>query len=521
MYADDTFLLLKGDNLTLRTAMDTFRKFELCSGLKLNVEKTQAASIGERRGSPEYLCPEVELNWTTSFTLLGIKFNTLNVKDCLELNLKNKITDISKLLGLYKQRNLSIIGKVTVIKTLAIPKLIHVLTVLPKPKPQFKKKLNEVFGMFLWNNKKGKINRNLLAQTLEEGGLKLTHIQSQLDALKIRWIRYLLVEDNDWTNIFQEITGLDDCNRILSLDSKSILRIAKHLKNDFWSDVLNSWAKLINVYETEEINKILHFSLWDSWYITSDNLKHRQEELMFWGCNKVADLFDESMNIISYNQFCNQFTHINFLDYASLIASMPADWKRVLTKETNKPDIGELDLFHQVIAEPKTCKFAYKCFIEDLITTKPHEVKWRESGINMSDEKRRLYNVLPYKCTKSTKLQAFQYKIIHRILGIGVFKKICNIAEDDTCTFCANEPETLLHVFVECPVVRKFWETLCTWLEAYIDLVNKLDQVTIMFGDTDQPRATDDQILHFPLSIQKTPSMPCRHQIDVANRIQY
>lgn len=176
MYADDTFLLLKGDSLSLRTAMDTFRKFELCSGLKLNVEKTQAAWIGERRGSPEYLCPEVELNWTTSFTLLGIEFNTLNGKDCLELNLKNKIIDISKLLGMYKQRNFSIIGKVSVIKTLAIPKLIHVLTVLPKPKPQFKKKLNEVFGMFLWNNKKGKINRNLLAQTLEEGGLKLTHM---------------------------------------------------------------------------------------------------------------------------------------------------------------------------------------------------------------------------------------------------------------------------------------------------------------------------------------------------------
>ncbi len=70
--------------------METFTKFHLCSGLKLNVDKTQVAWLGERRGSPDYLCPEIELNWTTSFTLLGIKFNTLDVSSCIEINLENK-----------------------------------------------------------------------------------------------------------------------------------------------------------------------------------------------------------------------------------------------------------------------------------------------------------------------------------------------------------------------------------------------------------------------------------------------
>jgi hypothetical protein len=213
--------------------METFRKFHLCSGLKLNVEKTQVSWLGERRGSPDQLCPDLNLNWTTSFTLLGIKFNILNIKDTLDLNLENKITDITKLLNLYKHRNLSLMGKVTVIKTLAIPKLIHILTVLPNPTSQFISKLNEVFSIFLWKNKKGKINRNLLAQTLEEGGLKLTHIQSQIDALKIRWIRYLLLEENEWTNIFQSIVGIYDYHSILRLDPKSILSIAKKIKTLF------------------------------------------------------------------------------------------------------------------------------------------------------------------------------------------------------------------------------------------------------------------------------------------------
>ena len=483
MYADDTFLLMEGDERSLKVAMETFRKFHCCSGLKLNVEKTQIAWLGERRGSPDQLCPEIELNWTTSFTLLGIKFNTLDVNATLELNLENKITDISKLLGLYKPRNLSIIGKVTVIKTLAIPKLIHLLTVLPNPKSSFITKLNEVFSMFLWKNKKGRINRNLLAQTLEEGGLKLTHLQSQIDALKIRWIRCLLLEDDVFTNIFQSITGLDDCNRILRLDSKSILNIAKKINNTFWSDVLKAWATLTDVYIVDAVTKTLQFSLWDSWYIKSDNLKHHQAELMFWGCRTVADLFDEAMNIISYNNFCNQFMNINFLDYASLVASLPVQWKRILSRETHKPEIIESDLSYKIISEPKTCRFVYKCFIEALPTDKPHELKWRNKGIVIPDDTWKLYNALPYRCTKSTKLQAFQYKITHRVLGIGVFKKICKIVEDDACTFCAGAPETLVHFFVECPVVKTFWGTVRTWLDTHLDIANHLEPATILFGD--------------------------------------
>jgi hypothetical protein len=332
--------------------------------------------------------------------------------------------------------------------------------------------------------KKGRINRNLLAQTQEEGGLKLTHIQSQIDALKIRWIRCLLLEDNDWTNIFQTTTGLDDCDSVLSLDPKSILNIVRKTKSSFWRDVLKSWAKLVEVYKMGEVNKLLQFSLWDSWYIKSNNLKHLRAELTLRGCKIVADLFDDSMNIISYNNFCEQYTHINFLD-ATLMTSLPAQWKRLLLRETRKPEFVEPVLVQHVLTKPKTCKFAYDCFVKSLPIVKPHEVKWGQKGINITDMEWKIYNALPYKCTKSTKLQAFQYKVIHRVLGTGVFKHMCQIIDDDACTFCAEEAETLLHLFAECPVVKAFWETLWVWLGTYLDLISELNQITIMFGDVD------------------------------------
>ena len=57
----------------------------------------------------------------------------MNLEEIVESNFLTKILDIEKLFNLYKRFNLSIIGKVTVIKTLSLPKLVYLLTVLPNP----------------------------------------------------------------------------------------------------------------------------------------------------------------------------------------------------------------------------------------------------------------------------------------------------------------------------------------------------------------------------------------------------
>ena len=231
-YADDTFLLLKGDARSLRVAIRTFQEFYRCSGLKLNVDKTLVSWLGRKRGSLEYICNDLNLKWTTSFNLLGIQFNSLDVNSSLKANLEGKLTRISRILQQYGRRNLTILGRVTVVKTLAIPQIVHILSIFPSPDVGFINKLNEMISMFVWNNKKGKINRNLLAQDYEEGGLKLTHIRSQIEALKLRWIRrYLLLENEEWTHIFQTVSRIEDIDRIFTLDPKSVVSIASKIKN--------------------------------------------------------------------------------------------------------------------------------------------------------------------------------------------------------------------------------------------------------------------------------------------------
>jgi hypothetical protein len=79
-----------------------------------------------------------------------------------------------------------------VIKTLALPILTQVLSVLPNPPKETLIDIQNILFRFLWNNKRDKIKRKVIMNNYEEGGLKLPHIESYCYALKMSWIQKLL-----------------------------------------------------------------------------------------------------------------------------------------------------------------------------------------------------------------------------------------------------------------------------------------------------------------------------------------
>ena len=97
-YADDTFLLLDGEEGSLREALNIFRNFHLCSGLRINVEKTCAVWVGRDSLQKQPICEDLGLQWTRSFKLLGIKFDVDNLDRMVQLNLDDKLTEIEKVL---------------------------------------------------------------------------------------------------------------------------------------------------------------------------------------------------------------------------------------------------------------------------------------------------------------------------------------------------------------------------------------------------------------------------------------
>ena len=80
------------------------------------------------------ICSDYDLQWTNQpVPALGMVFSN-NTKEIICLNYEPQLKKAQNLLNIWQQRNLSLIGKITITKTLALSKLVFVFTSLPYPK---------------------------------------------------------------------------------------------------------------------------------------------------------------------------------------------------------------------------------------------------------------------------------------------------------------------------------------------------------------------------------------------------
>ena len=86
-----------------------------------------------RGNSEQVFWEELNLCWDNSeLTVLGVKF-TNKLREITEMNYLPKIEEMKKLCLNWSKRILTPIGKITVIKSLALSKINHLILSLPKP----------------------------------------------------------------------------------------------------------------------------------------------------------------------------------------------------------------------------------------------------------------------------------------------------------------------------------------------------------------------------------------------------
>ena len=254
-YADDTFCLLDGSNKSLNTVLSIFKKFEQLSGLKINVDKTQIVWLGSKTGSEERMGHQ-GLKWVEKFTLLGITFS-VRLCEIDDLNYKDKLMDVEKVLLRFGKRHITLLGRITVLKTLAIPKLVHALTVLPPPSTEILTRLKQLITCYLWQNGKAKVSAWQLAQKIENGGLKMTHLETYIQTLRLSWIKRLTSARDGWQNLFYTNLNIESNEHIWELDRISLTKLEKQISNPFWKSVIMSWKKIVEIKSEDDSTEIL------------------------------------------------------------------------------------------------------------------------------------------------------------------------------------------------------------------------------------------------------------------------
>ena len=138
-------------------------------------------------------------------------------------------------------RNLSIMGKVTVEKTLSLPILVHILTVLSNPPDCVFQDIDTVIYRFIENGKIDKIKRSVLIATYENGGLKVPNAKLFAESLKLTWLKKVsdVNNSNHW-----KILLIDELESYVGEKFWSEGLKTKSFSNPFRQNILEIWSNI-------------------------------------------------------------------------------------------------------------------------------------------------------------------------------------------------------------------------------------------------------------------------------------
>ena len=322
--ADDTTLILESIE-SIPYIKNTLENFEKISGLKTNIDKTQAFMIGKHmRFKNDY-----GLKWNYGpIHILGLHICETE-RDSIKYNFEPKLKKIQSIFNMWKQRNLSLKGKITIIGSLAASLLVYPCTTLDTP-DQIIDEVDKMFFNFLWNSNTNKIARNTIIRTIEQGGLKMIDIRSKVKALKIAWIKRAIYKPNSsWKLIIDELLG------DLTFDyAARCTKLSEHYKQKlpfFYRNILNNLNEL-RLNTSSVRYEILNETLWYNKMITID------KQSIFWknwhkkGIRYIDSLLDNQGEFLTIEAINDKYNiHCTFMDHLRIRQAIPGTWRQIIS----------------------------------------------------------------------------------------------------------------------------------------------------------------------------------------------
>ena len=476
-------MILDGTETSLNESIKELNLFEKISGLKINLSKSQVIWIGNKKYSDTIFHPEWKLRWgDKAFTLLGIDFH-VDLHMIPKLNYDKKLVKIKGLINTWKNRPLTPIGRITVIKSLLSSQLNHLFMALPNPSQNFLRQLNTELYHFLWNSKIDKVRRDVIVQHYLNGGLKMINIKAYMDSLKLTWIRRLYNTNSKWQHILKTYINID---MLSNCGSEYISVCTREIKNEFWKNVFAAWHALMNKINNRDskVKNILKIPIWynnlfqvdnssvfyNEWYkkgviIINDIIKDKKT-CTFLGIEDLNTRYQIKTNFLQYYGIINAIKHSLSIDD--------------IIQEENTCDYPFIPTQLEIFFKNKNGIKDFYEILNKIQTPSSGKELWN-SIFHLDDETwERIYS-LPFKTTKNTKFQWLQYRINQHILTTNSYLFKCGIVNSPLCDRCKIEVETIEHLIWECIEVQNFLFNLEQFLDA-MRIPFSFNKTTFIFG---------------------------------------
>ena len=405
--ADDTSLFLK-DNKSLKRAFKILEHLRKCSGLRLNMDKTKALLLGSYNNLniDQYGIANVK----DTIKVLGINIGK-NPQLIISDTFNERIKKLKTLLNMWRARNISIKGKITLLRTKAMPLMLYPATILYTP-DEVIKEVEEIFFNFIWPKRKHHVKKSVLKQKIEDGGLRMPCFKTMTKSLKMRWIKAFVMKDNNYIEIVKACLNTEDLRKVIN---EKMTFEEQHLRpSRFYKQLFDVWHE-IHIREPDNTNEILNETLWCNHLIQVGDKPCCFSEMKEKGVLKLRDILnlDGSFKSKESIERSHNMT-LNIMHYNSIKSAIPKTWlaqlrrrnKEVHFKETDNEGKVKINGKWQLIIKTTNKQYYWELMKRNKDKSKAIE-KWEENYLHNFDWSE-IFK-LPYEITKETKLQSLQY----------------------------------------------------------------------------------------------------------------
>ena len=242
-YADDTIAFLE-DTESLSYLFSLLSQFENCSGLKINQSKSELLWLGSLRHRKDTF-QNLRMNEEPIYAL-GVYFS-YDEKLAAKKNFFDRLDSLRKLLNIWSARDISVHGRIQIVKSMAISKLTFVCSVLSTP-ASFAAEVDKLIFDFIRNYKIPKIKKTTLIKDKENGGLNMINFSLFDKALKICWVKHFCSEGNQPWKIIPLRLLSNVGGTLLFYCNYNVKYLTLNVKLPaFYNEIIRHWQEINNV----------------------------------------------------------------------------------------------------------------------------------------------------------------------------------------------------------------------------------------------------------------------------------
>ena len=503
-FADDLTMFLK-TNEELRAVLKVLKEYQEVSGLEINYKKSEIMELDYSYDM------SIGIPKKDKVKITGIWFS-LDHDKMVKHNWEDVCSKVAGKLNNWRGRNLSEVGRSTIVKAQVAPIVLYVATVIPLPQDA-EKDLSRMTYKFIGKGSE-KEQRALLCKKKESGGLEIPNWKARCTSAMALWTVKANQSTRPWAKLFSEPD--------IDWNSESALATIRpdHGVEGFAGKCVTEWYRVAAL-----LPKTDNALVWP--YVKSQQtakmLRKKCPSLTF---AQAGVNIPTSLNFLEKRQV-KGCIDIALRTYKKQCEYVAYEGRKYLQKDLNcikwsKPKFNSKDemrplgegrlkdhqewldnkLFGMELSSLRTLKSIYWLNINNIIPPSHPFRSKIETEYGLIDWSR----MDKLKVSTYSRMQAFYWRSTHGKLFANKHFHAMGIKQSAKCSYCEEESQSLGHLFLKCSRIQQ----LFACFERQFKLDKKLSDLEKMIGV--DPTISRPKLILKKLSILRRMIYQCNHK---------